>query len=130
MRKPKRRKLRDPSTNAHPSTNAQDAPSTVDVPIADEGLITETTIYTTIAAIFEESIAGKPWFPQYSPGTQQTLRYVLYTGIAEALRTIAFRMNTDQNDSVFNDFGAELLAYDRELQMLAAEAERVGLELH
>lgn len=102
----------------------------LNLPVSDEAAITETTIYPTIAAIFEEAIAGKPWFPQYSPGTQRTLKYALYTGVAEALRTIAFRMNAEQSDKVFDDFGRELAAYDRELQALAAEAERAGLDLH
>jgi hypothetical protein len=104
------------------------SPEAVNLPIADEGAITETTIFPTIAAIFDEAIANKPWFPQYSPGTQQTLKYALYTGIAEALRTVAFRMNMDQNDSVFTDFGAELLAYDRELQALFRD--NPDLQLH
>jgi len=101
-----------------------------EVPVSDEAAITETTIYPTIEAIYQEALASKPWFPQYTPGTQQTLRYALYTGIAEALRTISFRMNTDQNDSVFSEFGMELLAYHRELQALASEAGDFGLDLH
>jgi hypothetical protein len=106
------------------------ASPSLDLPISDEAAITQTTIYPTIAAIFEEAIATKPWFSQYSPGTQQTLKYALYTGIAEALRTFAFRMNAEQSEKVFDDFSRELLTYDRELQALAREAERAGLELH
>jgi hypothetical protein len=102
-----------------------DAPA--DLPIADEGVITETTIYLTIAAAFEDAIGSKPWFSQYSPGTQRTLKYAFYTAAAETLRTIAFRMNAEQSDAVFKDFDAELLAYDLELQAAAKSADA---ELH
>jgi hypothetical protein len=103
------------------------APSTLDLPIAEEGAITETTIYPTIAAAFEDAIGGKPWFPQYSPGTQRTLKYAFYTAVAEALRTIAFRMNSEQSDSVFTDFGREIEAYDAELKQSLKD---IDAELH
>ena len=80
--------------------------------------------------MWEECIASKPWFSQYSAGTQRTLKFAFYGAISEALRTVAFRMNMDQSDAVFGDFDRELSAYDKELQREAAEAERAGLELH
>lgn len=111
-----------------PAQNA--SPEALNLPVSDEAAITETTIYPTIEAAFVEAIASKPWFPQYSPGTQRTLKYAFYTAVAETLRTIAFRMNAEQSEAVFIDFDRELRAYDLELQHEAAEAERVGLELH
>ena len=74
-----------------------------------------------------QAIAGKPWYPQYTEGTQQTLKYAFYTAIAETLRTLAFRLNMDQNDQVFVEFGNEIEAYDQWLQAAVKDA---GLELH
>jgi hypothetical protein len=99
----------------------------IDLPITDQGEITQTTVYPTIAAMFAECIESKPWYAQYSPGTQRTIRFAFYGAISEALRTVAFRMNTDQNESVFNDFDRELRAYDLELQRAAGQADA---ELH
>jgi hypothetical protein len=103
------------------------AAAPLDLPIADESAITETTVYPTIAAMFAECIALKPWYPQYSPGTQHTIKYAFYTAIAETLRTVSFRANSEQNFSVFDDFGRELRAYDLELQRAAEQADN---ELH
>jgi hypothetical protein len=98
-----------------------------DLPIAEEGAITETTVYPTIEAAFEDAIGGKPWFASYSPGTQRTLKYAFYTAAAEMLRTVAFRMNSEQSDAVFNDLGAEISAYDDELRA-AAKAYDAALQ--
>jgi hypothetical protein len=108
-------------------TAPQAAAAPFDLPIADEGAITETTVYPTIEAMFTECIASKPWYQQHSPGTQRTIKYAFYTAIAEALRTVSFRANSEQNFSVFDDFGRELRAYDLELQRAAGQADT---ELH
>jgi hypothetical protein len=91
----------------------------IDLPIADEASITTTTIYPTIEAMWLECIQSWPWFWKYSIETQRTLKFAFYTGIAESLRTIAFRLNADQSETVFSDFDLELRAYDKELQRLA-----------
>jgi len=96
------------------SVKSRSAPQ-VDVPIADEAAITETTIYPTIEAMWSE-FSALPWFEKYSPGTQRTIRFAFFNAIAETLRTVAFRINADQDTRVFDEFGAELRAYDKELQ--------------
>lgn len=88
----------------------------IDVPVSDEAVITETTVYPTIESMFAECIAKQSWFADYSPETRRTIRYAFYTGIAETLRTIAYRMNMDQNDAVFDEFGRDLAAFDDELR--------------
>jgi hypothetical protein len=96
------------------------------LPIAEEGAITETTVYPTIEAMWAE-FSALPWFEKYSPGTQRTIRFAFFNAIAETLRTVAFRINMDQDTRVFDEFGAELQAYDKELQRQMREFDS---ELH
>jgi hypothetical protein len=101
-----------------------------DIPVADEGAITQTTIYPTLEAAWQDIVVALPWFEKYSPETRRTLRYAFYTAASEVLRTAAFRMNSEQNDKVFSDFDAEIRAYDRELQAFCERAEHADAELH
>jgi hypothetical protein len=98
----------------------------IELPIADEGEISQTTIYPTIAAMWAE-FSALPWFEKYSPGTQRTIRFAFFNAIAETLRTVAFRINADQDTHVFDEFGAELQTYDKELQRQMRE---YAAELH
>lgn len=92
------------------------ARSVIDLPSpADEGSISQTTIYPTIDAMFAESIAKLPWFEQYSRETRRTIRFAFVTAVAETLRTVAFRLNSDQNWDVYDEFGKEITAYNKEL---------------
>jgi hypothetical protein len=54
----------------------------------------------------------------------------MYTGIAENLRLIEFRLNFDQNFSVFEELGKEMLTYDRELQRAAEQRAADESALH
>lgn len=87
----------------------------IEVPVSDNAEISETSIYPTIEAMWIESIQKLPWFEKYSPETKRTLKFTFYTAIAETLRTVAFRINADQDTRVFDEFGGELQAYDKEL---------------
>lgn len=87
---------------------------------AEEGTIDQTTIYPTIEAMWLEAIVDKPWFDATSFEAKQVLRYVLYTAVSEMLRTVAFRINADQDTRVFDELGKEILAYDRTLQAYSA----------
>ena len=91
-----------------------------EIPVSDNPEITQTTIFPTIDAMWLECIANHPALQDVSRARREMTKFAFYTGISEALRTIAFRLNTDQNESVFDDFGKELLAYDRELQQQAS----------
>lgn len=99
----------------------------IDLPIADEGSIEQTTVYPTIEAIWLEAIVDKPWFDASTFEAKQVLKYVLHTAVAETLRTVAFRMNSDQNTRIFDELGKELLAYDRTLQAYSAGLNANGL---
>lgn len=94
----------------------------VELPVAEEGEITQTTIFPTIGAMWED-MHRLSWFDKYSSDTRRTMKFMFYTAIAETLRTLSFRMNADQSDAVFGEFDAELRMYDRELQAAAAEHE-------
>jgi hypothetical protein len=104
----------------------QPGPAPIDLPISDNAEISQTTIYPTIEAMWKE-FSALPWFEKYSPGTRRTIRFVFFNAIAETLRTVAFRINADQDTRVFDDFGAELQAYDKELQRQMRE---YNVELH
>jgi uncharacterized FlgJ-related protein len=105
MGEAKRRKQRD----------TVPAQAGIDIPVSDNPEITQTTIYPTIEAMWAE-FSALPWFAKYNSGTQRTIRFAFFNAIAETLRTIAFRINADQDTRVFDEFGAELQAYDKELQ--------------
>ena len=107
-----------------------ECPAVTKVPISDKAEITQTTIYLTLAAMWEDMVVSAMWFKQYSAETQCTLRYAFYTAASEVLRTTAFRMNSEQNDKVFSDFDAEIRAYDLELQAFCDRADRADAELH
>ena len=78
--------------------------------------------------MFAECFTAQDWFKAYSPGTQRTIKFAAYAAVSEMMRLIIFRLNSDQNESVFEDLGRELLAYDLYLQHAAAAVE--SLELH
>lgn len=82
---------------------------------ADDGSIEQTTIYPTIDAMFLESIAKLPWFEHYSRETRRTIRFAFVTAVAETLRTVAFRLNSDQSWDVYDEFGKEIALYNQEL---------------
>lgn len=92
----------------------------IQLPIADQPEITATEIFPTIDAMWLE-FAGHPALQDVSRERREMTKYAFYTGVAEALRTVAYRINVDQDTRVFDDFGKELQAYDRELQRIAAE---------
>jgi|SRR5215813_960385 len=99
----------------------------IELPISDKAEISQTTIYPTVEAMWLESIGNLPWFDKYSPETKRALKFTFYCAIAETLRTVAFRINADQDTRVFDEFGKELQAYDKELQV-AAEAYNASLQ--
>lgn len=84
-------------------------------PPADEGEISQTTIFPTIDAMFTESITKLPWFEHYSRETRRTIRFAFITAVAETLRTVAFRLNADQAWDVYDEFAKEIQAYNKEL---------------
>src|SRR5258708_1418688 len=86
----------------------------IKLPIADSPEITATDIFPTLDAMWLE-FSGHPALQDISRERREMTKYAFYTAIAETLRTIAFRLNADQNSSVFDDFDKELRAYDREL---------------
>lgn len=92
----------------------------IELPIADQPGITVTEIFPTIDAAWLE-FAKHPALQDVSRERREMTKFAFYTGVAEALRTIAFRMNSDQNESVFDDLGKELMAYDQELHRLFRE---------
>ena len=94
-----------------------------ELPVSDKPEITQTTIYPTVDAMWEETVGKLPWFTRYGADTRRTLKYAFYTAVSETLRTVIFRMNADQSDQVFADFDSELRAYDLELQAQMAEFE-------
>jgi hypothetical protein len=117
--------MRNRKRKKNPRNGSPEA-SPIDVPIADEGEISQTTIYPTIEAMWAE-FSGLPWLDRYSPGTQRTIRFAFYTAVAETMRTVSFRANSDQDFRVFDEFDRELRAYDKELQRAVQSA---NAELH
>lgn len=92
---------------------------TLNVPVTDNGPdITATDIFPTVDAMWLE-FAKHPALQDVSRERREMTKYAFMTAISETLRTVAFRMNADQSTAVFDDFGAELQAYDRELQRIA-----------
>jgi hypothetical protein len=91
----------------------------IDLPISNKAEITQTTIYPTIDAMWLETIANHPAMQNVSRERREMTKFAFYTAVAETLRTIVFRINSDQNESVFADFDKELRGYDRELQRQA-----------
>jgi hypothetical protein len=90
----------------------------IKLPIADNPEITATDIFPTIDAMWLE-FSGHPALQDVSRERREMTKFAFYTAIAETLRTIAFRLNADQNSSVFDDFDKELRTYDRELRRTA-----------
>jgi hypothetical protein len=88
----------------------------IKLPIADKGEITSTTLYPTIDAAFAEEIATKPWFEKYSPETRRMMKFVFVTAVAEMMRTVVFRIHTEDNGAVFDDLNKEIEAYDADLR--------------
>ena len=81
----------------------------------DDASISTTTIYPTIEAMFLEEIASKPWFEKFSRETRRMIRFTFITAVAETMRTIAFRINNDQDTRVFDEFDKQIQAYDLEM---------------
>lgn len=92
----------------------------IELPIADAPDITVTEIFPTIDAAWLE-FAKHPALQDVSRERREMTKFAFYTGVSEALRTVAYRINSDQDTRVFDDFGKELQAYDRELQRIAKE---------
>ena|SRR5215472_15656191 len=92
----------------------------INLPIADNPEITVTEIFPTIDAAWLD-FAKHPALQDVSRERREMTKYAFYTAVAEMLRTVAFRINADQNTSVFDDFGKELRAYDNELRRIATE---------
>jgi hypothetical protein len=92
----------------------------IKLPIADNPEITATDIFPSIDAMWLD-FAKHPALQDVSRERREMTKYAFYTAVAETLRTISFRMNADQDTRVFDDFGRELQAYDRELQRIARE---------
>jgi hypothetical protein len=86
----------------------------IELPIAERPGITATDIFPTLGAIWDD-IASKPFLQDATRERRQMAKYVAYRAVSEALRTISFRMNADQADTIFNEIDAELRAHDREL---------------
>jgi len=94
-------------------------PQPLDLPISDDASITTTTIYPTIDAMWLETIANHPALQDVSRERREMTKYAFYTAVSETLRTVAFRINADQDTRVFDEFDKELRAYDKELQRTA-----------
>ena len=92
----------------------------ITLPIADQPEITATEIFPTVDAMWLE-FSAHPALQDISRERREMTKYAFYTAVSETLRTIAYRMNTDQDTRVFDDFGKELQAYDRELQRIAKD---------
>src|SRR6266446_6196130 len=88
----------------------------IKLPIAGEGEITSTTLYPTIDAAFTEEITTKPWFEKYSPETRRMMKFVFVTAVAEMMRTVVFRIHTEDSGAVFDDLNKEIQAYDAGLR--------------
>ena len=99
----------------------------IKLPITDKGEITTTTLYPTIDAAFVEEITTKPWFDKYSPETRRMMKFVFVTAVAEMMRTVVFRIHTEDNGAVFDDLNKEIEAYDAEMRR---QREEYAAELH
>jgi|SRR5215831_10137733 len=95
-------------------------PIKVDLPIADNPEITAIEIFPTIDAIWL-NIASHPALQDVSRERREMTKWAVYRAITEAMRTVAFRMNADQNWSVWDEFDKERQAYDEELCRIATE---------
>lgn len=101
----------------------------VTLPIADKGEITSTTLYLTIETAFAEEIAAQPWFEKYSPVTQRVMKEIFYTGVAEMMRTVVYRVHTEDNGAVFDDLDKEIQAFNADIARHRAALKDVS-ELH
>jgi hypothetical protein len=91
----------------------------INLPISEGGPeITATDIFPTIDAMWLD-FAKHPALQDVSRARREMTKFAFYTAIAETLRTVAYRINVDQDTRVFDDFDKELKAYDRELQRVA-----------
>jgi hypothetical protein len=86
----------------------------IELPIAETEGLTATDIFPTIDAMWGD-FAAKPFLRDVTRERRQMTKFAFYTAISEALRTVAFRINADQDTGVFDDFDRELRAFDREL---------------
>src|SRR5258708_12440816 len=92
-------------------------PEPFEVPIADKGEIAETYIFRTADEIWQH-FALNPALEKAEPALMDMLKYAVYTGILESVRLTQFRMNFDQNFSVFEELGKELGAYNQCLHQI------------
>ena len=86
----------------------------IELPIAEHDGISATDVFPTLAAMWED-FTQKPFFAAYSRETRQVLKFAFYRAVSESLRTVAFRMNSEGSDAVFDDLDREIRAFDREL---------------
>jgi hypothetical protein len=92
----------------------------IELPITDGGPeITATTIFPTLDSMWMDFVERLPLLKDCSRERREMTKFAFYTSAAEVLRTVAFRINSDQSTAVFDDFDRELRAYDRELQRAA-----------
>jgi hypothetical protein len=119
-------KRRRKASKPKPISAAKTAVFTDYVPISDTPEISTTTIYPTIDAMWLETIANHPAMQDVSRERREMTKYAFYTAVSETLRTVAFRINADQDTRIFDEFGKELRAYDKELQR-AAESYAAAL---
>jgi hypothetical protein len=95
--------------------------------MGDNPEITATTIFPTLDSMWMNFVERLPFLKDCSRERREMTKFAFYTSAAEVLRTVAFRINSDQSTAVFDDFDKELRAYDRELQR-AAENYAVALQ--
>lgn len=99
-------------------------PKPVEFQVSDKAEISETTIYPTIEAMWQEEIVVKPWFGNCSAVMQRALRDATFTAASEMARTIIFRINADQDFRVFDEIQREIDGENRNRDL------EVGAILH
>lgn len=93
----------------------------IQFPVSDGGPdISVTDIYPTIDAAWLD-FAKHPALQDVSRERRELTKHAYYVAWSEAMRTIAFRINADQDMRVFDEFGVELKRYDQELQRIAKD---------
>jgi hypothetical protein len=96
-------------------------PAAIELPIAEQDGITATDIFPTLAAIWDDIANTKhpgddaPFLQKHSRETRQMTQWAAYRAVSEVLRTVCFRVNADQADTVFGELDAEIRAFDRQL---------------
>lgn len=92
----------------------------INLPIADNPEITVAEIFPSIDAAWLD-FAKHPALQDVSRERREMTKFAFYTAAAEVIRLVIYRLNADQNESVFGELDTELRAYDSELRRVASE---------